>query len=158
MEGMAQGELPERMKQSIEEGQITQEQAEEFIKQMQQQTGSERQGQLSDIRPDNFQLREGLTVTVSVIVAESNDVVLVPNSAITSQGGRSYVEVVATGGSIEEREVETGISNWTHTEVIAGLSDGEQISVPQGSATATSTSSQQGPPGGFAPGMGRMLR
>jgi multidrug efflux pump subunit AcrA (membrane-fusion protein) len=159
-EGIAQGELPERMKQAVDEGSITREQAEEFIEQMQQQeSGVERQGQVPAVMSDDFQLREGLTVTVSVIVAERNDVVLVPNSAITSQGGRSYVQVVGADENIEEREIETGISNWTHTEVIAGLSEGEQISVPAGTAATTTTeSSQQRPPGGVAPGMGRVLR
>lgn len=160
MAEIGQGELPERMKQAVDEGSITREQAEEFIEQMQQQeSGAKRQGQVPAMSSDDFQLREGLTVTVSVIVAERNDVLLVPNAAITSQGGRSYIQIVDADGIVEEREIETGISNWTQTEVAAGLSEGEQISVPEGTAaTTTTTSSQQRPSGGVAPGMGRMLR
>ena len=32
--------------------------------------------------PEDFQLREGLTVTVTIIVAEGHDVLMVPNAAI----------------------------------------------------------------------------
>jgi len=153
MESIQQGELLERIQQAIEEGQITQEQAEEMMKQMQQERG-EQQEQLSMAIPENFQLREGLTVTVSIIVDERNDVLLVPNGAITTQGGRTYVQVLSLDGTIEGRAITTGISNWQYTEVTEGLSEGEQVVVLQGTTTTTTTP-QQGPPGGmFIPGMG----
>jgi len=149
-----QGELPERLKQAIEEGQITQEQAEEMMKQMQQAQGGQ-QGQLPTVIPEDFQLREGLTVTVSIIVDQRNDVLLVPNAAITTRGRQTYVQVVLPDGTIAERAIQAGISNWQYTEVTEGLSEGEKIIVPQG--TATTTTPQQGPPGGmFIPGMGRV--
>lgn len=157
MRNFSSGELPERIKQAIEEGRITQEQAEEMMKQRQQ--GQEtQQGQMSTMLSENFQLREGLTVTVSIIVAQKSNVLLVPNTAITQQGAESYVKV-SQDGIIEEREIKTGLSDWQFTEIIEGLNEGEKVIVPQGAIT-TGTTSQPGqrPPGVMIPGMGRMLR
>ena len=142
-----EGELPERLQQAIEEGRITQEQAEEMINQMQQLPGAQ-QWQLSSAIPEDFQLREGLTVTVTIVVAERSDVLLVPNAAITTQGGQSYVQVVSSSGDTEQRTIRTGISDWQYTEVTEGLSEGEQVIVPQGT-TVTSTTQSRGPGGGI---------
>jgi HlyD family secretion protein len=150
-----QGEMPERLKQAIEEGQITQEQAEEIMERMQQgqfgqqgqvpmQPGQGGQQVMPTLPLEDFQLREGLTLTVSIIVDERDDVLLVPNSAITSQRGQAYVQVVSPDGTTEERPVTTGLSDWQFTEVIDGLSEGEQVLVPQGSTTTTTTPQQGG--------------
>jgi len=161
MQDITPGELPERLQQAIEEGRITQEQAEEMIKQMQSAQGAQ-QGQMPTAIPEDFQLREGLTVTVSILIDERTDVLLVPNGAITSRGGQAYVQVVLLDDTteeqtIEEHAIQTGISDWQYTEVTSGLSEGEQVIVPQG--TTTSPTTQQGPPGGIMiPGMGRPPR
>jgi HlyD family secretion protein len=97
-----------------------------------------------------IQLREGLTVTVSIIVAQRTDVLLVPNGAITTQGGQSYVQVISSTGTTEKRAIKTGITDYVKTEVTEGLSEGEQIVVPKGTTTTTSTTPQQGPPGGIS--------
>jgi hypothetical protein len=75
---------------------------------------------------------------------------LVPNTAITTQRGQAYVQVLTPGGAIEERAIQTGISNWQYTEVTEGLSEGEKIVVTPGTTT-TPTSQQQGPPPMFFP-------
>ena len=154
MQKMEEGELPEQIKQAIEEGRITQEQAEEMIRQRQQGQVVQ-QGQMPTMLPENFQLREGLTVTVSIIVDEATDVLLVPNSAITTQGRQTFVQVLAADGTFEQRAIQPGISDYQFTEVTEGLSEGEKVVVPQGTTT-TPTTPQQQPPGGFIPGMGRM--
>ncbi len=167
-EQIQQGELPDRLKQAIAEGRITQEQADEMMKRMQSgempfpPTGDRGQtpftsedGQMPTAIPENFQLREGLTVTVSIIVDERNNVLLVPNAAITTQGRQTYVNVVSPDGTIKERAIQTGISDYQFTEVTEGLSESEQVIVPLGTTTTTPTT-QQGQRGGmFIPGMGR---
>jgi len=85
----------------------------------------------------NTRLKEGLTVTVSIIVDEKNGILLVPNQAITSRGNRYYVQVVTSAGATEERSIQVGITDGTNTEVVSGLSENEQVSI---SAAATSTS------------------
>jgi HlyD family secretion protein len=93
---------------------------------------------------EDFQLREGLTVTVTILVAERKDVLLVPSNAITNQGKQTYVQVVK-GEATEERAIETGISNWQFTEVTNGLSEGEQVVVPKNTSPTNSTLQPKGP-------------
>lgn len=98
--------------------------------------------------PKGIQLRDGLTVIVSIPVEERDNVLLVPNAAITSQGGQFYVQVVLPSGTIEQRVIKTGTTNYQYTEVTSGLSEGEKVVVPQGTVT-TPTTSQQRPSGGI---------
>lgn len=114
------------------------------------------QGQAPAVASENLQLREGLSITVSIITQERNNVLLVPKGAITLQRGQSYVQVQAADGTTEQRAIQTGISNWQYTEVTEGLSEGEKVVIPK-STTTTTTTSQQGPSGGFIPGM-RIIR
>ncbi|MFC2051476.1 efflux RND transporter periplasmic adaptor subunit [Chloroflexota bacterium] len=150
-EASQEQQLPERLRQAIEEGRISQEQAEEMMKQGQ---GGQQQ-QMPTAPLEDFQLREGLTVTVSILVDERNDVLLVPNKVITRRGAETYVQVLKDG-TIEERSIKTGISDYQNTEVTDGLSEGEQVIVPTGTSTTSTTSQQSG--GGFVPGVGRILR
>ena len=150
MPDITSGELPERLRQAIEEGESTQEAAEEMMKQRQQEQG-EQQGTPPMILED-FQLREGLTVTVSIVIAQRNDVLLVPNGAITSQGGQTYVQVVLPDDTIEDRAVTIGISNWQYTEVTDGLSEGEKVVVLQGTTTPSAPQAPRRGPMAFIPG------
>jgi len=119
---------------------------------MQEQQGpEEQQEQMPEMVSENFQLREGLTVTINLLVDERTDVLLVPNGAISTQGRHTYVQVVAPDGTFEKRAIQTGISNWQYTEVTDGLSEGEQAVVPQGTAAITPATENTRPPGGFGP-------
>lgn len=105
--------------------------------------------------PEDANLREGLTVTVSLIVAERQNVLLVPYAAITTEAGQKYVQVVSPDGTTEKRAITTGITDYQFTEVTEGLSEGEQVLVSRGT-TSESTTTQQQPSGGMMPipGMG----
>ena len=162
MPDIASVELPEPLQKAIEEGRLTREQAEEMMKQgppsgmtppteIQGASGQEKAAtsQVSAASPEDYQLREGLTVTVSIIVSEKSNVLLVPNAAITGEGGQNYVQVVSPSGTTEKRAIQTGITDYQYTEVTSGLSEGEKVMVPQGTATK-STTSQQGPQGGIS--------
>jgi RND family efflux transporter MFP subunit len=147
MPDISSGEIPDFIQQAIDAGEMTQEEAEAMMEQM--QGGQMRQmGQTPTMTYEDIQLREGLTVTVSLVVEEATDVLLVPNGAITTRGGQTYVQVLSADGSMEERAVKTGISNWQYTEVTDGLSEGEQVVVPQGTTTTSTTEQQDGFPGG----------
>ena len=77
----------------------------------------------------DYQLREGLTITVNLVLEERNNVLLVPNEAITHQGDETYVQVLKDG-VIEPCLITTGLSNCQYTEVTNGLSEGNQVIVP----------------------------
>jgi multidrug efflux pump subunit AcrA (membrane-fusion protein) len=105
--------------------------------------GNAATSQASAVVPEDVQLREGLTVTVSVILQQKNNVLLVPYTAITSQGGQPYVQVVSPSGTTEQRAIKTGITDYKNTEVTEGLSEGEQVVVPKGTTTTTSTTTNR---------------
>ena len=67
-------------------------------------------------------------------------VLCVPNSAIGTSNGESYV-YVAEGESYKERTVRTGISDGAYTEILSGVEEGEVIkadfSVKNGTRTTT---------------------
>lgn len=152
MANLAEGELPPPLQQAIDEGRLTREQVDEMMKQKQAAMGGQATpaaGQRPTAIPEDFQLREGLTVTVTIIVEEKTDVLLVPNAAITIEGQQSYVQIAMESGETEQRAIETGINNWQFTEITGGLNEGEPVLVPQGTTTTTTTTPQQQPKGGM---------
>lgn len=66
----------------------------------------------------------GYSADVEVILAAHDKVVRVPTSALL-EGGR--VLVAGADGTLEERKVKTGLANWEFTEILEGLSTGEQV-------------------------------
>ncbi len=152
-EDLSWGGSFERIERDIEEGRITEEQAEETMNWMQQAQEAQA-GQVPTMPLEEVQLREGLTVTVSIVVEERSDVLLVPNGAISSRGPQSYVQVALPDGTTEERSIHTGISDWQYTEVTDGLSEGEEIVVSESTATTTATEEQDRRGGIMIPGFG----
>jgi multidrug efflux pump subunit AcrA (membrane-fusion protein) len=170
-------ELPPMLQRAVDSGRMTREQAEQFAAsgppagftpsgnftapggftlpqgtQFPNASSSQTQSQVPSAASQDFQLREGLTVTVNIIVASRTNVVLVPNGAVTTQGGKSYVEVVTSSGGTEKREVTTGISDWQYTEITSGLNEGEQVEITQSTSSASSsTANNRGGMGFFAP-------
>jgi HlyD family secretion protein len=94
--------------------------------------------------PEGLELKEGLSVTVSITIEGVSDALLVPNGAITYRGGAAYVQVMSADGTTEERSIQTGISDWQYTEVTDGLSEGEQVLVPETTGSEAATTSEQG--------------
>jgi hypothetical protein len=103
------------------------------------------------------QLRDGLSVTITVVIQQKQNVVLVPNRAITRISGKTVVQVLK-GDTPEERIIKTGIANVQYTEVTEGLNEGEKVVLPQATTTTSTQQSSQGqtfripglggPPGG----------
>jgi RND family efflux transporter MFP subunit len=97
----------------------------------------------------DYQLREGLTVTVSLVVADAQDVLLVPYTAITTNRGQSYVQVVNADGTTEARVITTGVTDYSYTEVTSGLEEGEKVLVSNASTSTSTSSTQQSSQGGM---------
>lgn len=70
----------------------------------------------------------GMTASLNIITAMADNVLLVPNRAITTQGGRKVVNVMVNGKPTPV-EVQTGRSNSTMTEVISGVKEGDEVVV-----------------------------
>ena len=112
------------------------------------------QGQTSATTVGSTQLKQGMTVTVSIVVQQRNNVLLVPTAAIATTGRQAYVQVVLPSGATEQRSIQTGISSGQYTEVSSGLSEGEKVIVPKGTTTTSTSTQQQQAPGGIPGGFG----
>lgn len=66
----------------------------------------------------------GYSADIEVILEEQRDVLRIPTETLR-EGNR--VLAVVDGDTVEERRIETGLSNWAWTEVRAGLEVGEQL-------------------------------
>ena len=63
---------------------------------------------------------------IEVILSERKDVARVPTEAIL-EGNK--VLLFAPEAVLQEREIETGLSNWEYTEVLQGLQAGDRVVV-----------------------------
>ncbi|HJW88253.1 MAG TPA: efflux RND transporter periplasmic adaptor subunit, partial [Dehalococcoidia bacterium] len=81
-------------------------------------------------------LREGLTVTAEILVDKRENVLLVPNRALSRRGQERVVKVVA-GERVEERVVVAGPSDGEYTEITSGLKEGEKVQVESSRSTPT---------------------
>jgi len=90
-------------------------------------------------------LKQGLSATVTITIQEKKNVLVVPSRAITTQGGKSTVQVV-NGATIETVDVTTGLSDDSNIEIASGLSEGQTVVVK---ASGSSSSSAFGPGGGM---------
>jgi HlyD family secretion protein len=94
-------------------------------------------------KAQNITLKDGLSATVTIVIQQKDNVLLVPNRAITRLSGTATVQVMKDTLT-EVRMVKTGLSDSSNTEITEGLSNGEQVLVK----TNTASSNQFGPPGG----------
>ena len=90
-------------------------------------------------------IRPEMSVSATIITGIKQNIVIVPNSAVKSQNGQSYAQILEDGQKIPRQvSVEVGISNNTDTEIISGLNAGDKVvtqTISSSAATATSTSS-----------------
>ncbi len=95
-------------------------------------------------------IKPGMSATAAITTQVKQDVLMVPNSAVKSQGGSSYVEVLSNGAP-QQKLVEVGISNDMDTEIVNGLNAGDLVitqtilpstTIASPAASSTSRSSQ----------------
>ena len=72
-------------------------------------------------------LRPGMTVQMTVPIANAEGVVAVPVGAVFKGEGNSRVVYVQDGGKTERRRVKIGVSNTEHAQILQGVKEGEQI-------------------------------
>lgn len=123
-----------------------------------------------------------MTVNANIQTGVAENVLTVPSSAIKIQNGRSYVMAftpplattgltasnaqaggasgVVSGTAPRMVPVATGLSDGTNTEIISGLSEGEQIVVRRnsGSVTVSAAAAATSRTGGGFRGGGMFLR
>jgi macrolide-specific efflux system membrane fusion protein len=96
-------------------------------------------------RPND--VRVGQTAVVVVITGRAKDVLSVPSSVVQTTGGQDTVTVLRDGKQVST-VVELGLTGDQTTEIVSGLSEGDEVVVP------STTSSTGFPSGGFPGGVG----
>ncbi len=66
----------------------------------------------------------GYSADIEIIIDTSQDVLRVPTQAIRQN---NTILVVSVEDKLEERILETGLANWSFTEIISGINEGDQI-------------------------------
>jgi HlyD family secretion protein len=110
---------------------------------------------------DSEKIKPGMSVTAEIVVEAKPDVLVLPNSAIKTQGDSHYVElieapeevksklkigssiVLAKEVQIKNQPVEIGISNDLSTEIISGLKEGDIVISSKITQTAQTTQTTQ---------------
>ena len=77
------------------------------------------------IENDNLNMLPGYSADVEIILDSHANVIRIPTEALL-EGQKVYV-YDKDNKSIYAKEVKTGLSNWKYTEVLEGLTQGEQI-------------------------------
>ncbi len=74
-------------------------------------------------------VRPGMTGNADIVYARHDNVLLVPNRAVRTEGNRRVVSVL-DGNKIVPHPVTVGISDDQNTEILSGLKQGDQVVIP----------------------------
>jgi HlyD family secretion protein len=77
--------------------------------------------------PEDSQLKVGMSASADIVIGEQVNALLVPNQAIKRDSQGNKMVRVKVGNQIQERQVATGISDISNTEILSGLSEGEIV-------------------------------
>ena len=89
------------------------------------------------------QLKQGMSLTVNLIEQQAQNVIVVPNQAIKTVSGKTYVQVKTSSGTPTQQEVTTGLKDVQNTQIISGLNVGDIILITKTtSSTATTTTTR----------------
>ncbi len=98
-------------------------------------------------------VKSGMSVSAAIITNAKQDVLLVPNSALKTTNGVSYVQMLdkqipqdsITSSGVTSatapilQQVEVGLSNDSSTEIVSGLNEGDQVITRTITSTTKST-------------------
>ncbi|TSC94855.1 MAG: RND family efflux transporter, MFP subunit [Candidatus Berkelbacteria bacterium Athens1014_28] len=102
-------------------------------------------------------IKPQMSVTASIISNSKEDVLIIPTSAITTEGDNYFVEILNNGMIPQKIQVQIGMSNDTQTEITSGLNVGDKVvtqKIESSSSSLSSGSSNQNNSSGFGSIMG----
>ncbi|MCT4616888.1 MAG: efflux RND transporter periplasmic adaptor subunit [Candidatus Gracilibacteria bacterium] len=81
---------------------------------------------------DNFdkKILSGMTSDVEIITENKKDVILIKSSAITERDNKKFV-MINKDGKPNKAEVKTGLTSDGQTEIISGLSEGDEVLITE---------------------------
>lgn len=90
---------------------------------------------ISLVIPADAGVKLGMSATADIMIAESQDALLVPERAIGHDEDGNPVVWVSVNGQLEERAVVVGISDGLQTEILEGVTEGEMVAVEKRTTT-----------------------
>ncbi len=80
-------------------------------------------------------LKPDMTVNATLYLNKRSDVLAVPSRAISREGGKKVVQILA-GGKAVAKTIKTGWKDSTYTEVVEGIKEGDLVITGEGQQTA----------------------
>jgi len=91
---------------------------------------------LCSVNNDKLELLPNVNVNVRINSQERSNVLVIPRGTVASEGGKRYVYVVKAAGLgvgekvLEKREIQVGIADSVHYEVLSGLDAKDLVALP----------------------------
>lgn len=90
-------------------------------------------------------IKPEMSVSAAIITGVKQDVIIIPNSAVKSQGNNYFVEILNNQNQIpQQKSIEIGATNNMDTEIISGVNIGDKVVTQTIDPNATTTSSGSG--------------
>lgn len=106
-------------------------------------------------------IHSGMTASAVIQTNRKNNVLKVPSTAIQTADGVSTVQVIKNG-QVSTVDVEIGIADDTNTEIISGLTEGQEVVTSTNSTSSTTSTTTTSPfsrsLGGFGTGGATRIR
>ncbi|MEZ4702370.1 MAG: efflux RND transporter periplasmic adaptor subunit [Rhodothermales bacterium] len=77
--------------------------------------------------PVNVVLRAGYSANAEIIIEQRENVLLIPERVIEFSGDTARVNILLADNSLEERIIQTGLSDAIQIEVLSGVEEGQKI-------------------------------
>lgn len=90
---------------------------------------------LCSVSNEDHRLLPNVNVGVTIITSSRNNALVLPREAVHEEDGKNVIYVLKDDKHLERREVQLGVANLTHVEILKGLTDGETVAVNSVSPT-----------------------
>jgi multidrug efflux pump subunit AcrA (membrane-fusion protein) len=90
------------------------------------------------------EIKPGMTGNVDVIINQKQNVLRLPVTAINPRNGRATVQVLQDDGTLESRQVTTGLKGDDDVEITGGLTEGDKVVITTGAGGRQQAQGQGG--------------
>lgn len=73
-------------------------------------------------------VKPGMSADIEIVVDKVEAALVIPSQAVIEREGEKYV-YRKEGGKARLRQVQTGLFNWTYTEIVSGIKEGDEVIV-----------------------------